>query len=88
MPIGRVILLVLAFPVGLAAYLVTGQLLTAAGLAGVAGGLLLVFLPLLVAGLCAIPLLIPFVDYKAKQALAGRPSAAPSSPADRDHPRD
>ena len=84
MPIGRVVLLVLAFPVGLAAYLVTGQLLTAAGLAGALGGLVLIFLPLLVAGLCAVPLLIPFVDYKAKQALADRPSAA----ADRDTPRD
>ena len=73
MPIGRVVLLVLAFPVGLAAYLITGSLLTSAGLAGAAGGLLLVFLPLLVAGLCALPLLIPFVDWKAKQALADRP---------------
>ena len=68
MPIGRVILLVLAFPVGLAAYLVTGTLLTNAGIAGGLGGLLLV---------------IPFIDYKAKQALADRPSTA-----DSDTPRD
>ena len=83
MPIGRVVLLVLAFPVGLAAYLVTGTLLTNAGIASGLGGLLLVFLPLFVAGLCAIPLIIPFIDYKAKQALAGRPSSA-----DSDTPRD
>ena len=56
MPIGRVVLLVLAFPVGLAAYLVTGTLLTSAGLTSGLGGLLLVFLPLFVAGVCAIPL--------------------------------
>jgi hypothetical protein len=73
MPIGRIALLVLAFPVGLAAYLATGALLTAAGLAGALGGLLLIFLPLFVAGVCAIPLLIPFFDFKAKQALANRP---------------
>jgi len=39
--------------------------------------------PLFVAGLCAIPLIIPFIDYKAKQALADRPSTA-----DSDTPRD
>ncbi|HEY3336546.1 MAG TPA: hypothetical protein VGK16_15035 [Candidatus Limnocylindrales bacterium] len=83
MPIGRILLLVLAVPVGLAAYLLTGSILIQLGFASVAGGLLLVFLPLLVAGLCAVPLLIPFIDFNAKQALANRPPAG-----DRDRTRD
>ena len=83
MPIGRVVLLLLAFPVGLAAYLLTGAVLTSAGMTSGLGGLLLVFLPLFVAGVCAIPLIIPFIDYKAKQALADAPPRA-----DSDTPRD
>ncbi len=46
------------------------QVLTALGLAGSNGGVIVLFVPLLVAGLCMLPLLIPFFDRKAKQDLA------------------
>jgi hypothetical protein len=71
----RIVLLVLAIPVALGAYLVTGQVLAGMSLEGPMRELLLVFLPLFVAGLVAIPFIAPFVDMKAKQALADAPGA-------------
>jgi hypothetical protein len=72
-----VVLLVLAIPAALVGFAVATQLLSSIDLPEGIRGLLLLFLPLLVAGLCALPFLIPFVDYKAKQALADRPSREP-----------
>jgi len=78
----RYLLLVVAIPVALGAYLLTGQVI--AGLALPAGlhELLVIFLPLLIAGLCAVPFIAPFVDLKAKQALAARPGGATPSRGD------
>jgi hypothetical protein len=69
----RYLLLALAVPVGIGAYLLTAQLIVASGIAGGMGDLLVIFLPLFVAGLAVIPFIAPFVDYKAKQALANAP---------------
>lgn len=82
----RIVLLVLALPVGLAAYLVSGQLLIAAGLGSVLGGLVVAFVPLFVAGVVAIPFVAPFIDQKAKQALADAPSRRGESPGRDDTP--
>jgi hypothetical protein len=69
----RYVLLVLAIPAAVIAYLVTGQLLVRLPLAGGIRDLLVIFLPLFVAGLVAVPFIAPFVDAKAKQALADAP---------------
>jgi len=82
----RIFLLVLSIPAALAGYWATGQLLFATGLDSVGGGLLLVFLPLLGAGLCALPFLVPFFDHLAKQALADAPSRLPQEPEDNTDP--
>ena len=63
------ILLVLALPVGVLGYAL-GARLVAVLLPEQSLGLLGLFVPLLIAGLCMLPLLIPFFDRKAKQDLA------------------
>jgi hypothetical protein len=63
------ILLVLSLPVGLLGYTLGTSLMTAL-LPGQAQGVLMLFVPLLVAGLCMLPFLVPFFDRKAKQDLA------------------
>jgi hypothetical protein len=88
----RYLLLVLAIPVAIAAYLITAQVLSGLALPSGLGDLLVIFLPLFVAGLCSIPFIAPFFDLKARQALADRPGGpGPGSapPADRspDEPR-
>jgi hypothetical protein len=62
-----VILLALSLPAGLAGYLAGSRVVDA-----VARGndLLVLFVPLLVAGLCMMPFLIPFLDARAKADLA------------------
>ena len=79
------ILLVLSLPAGIIGYTVTARLVSAlvSGLAlpGGIGDLVILFVPLLVAGLCMMPFIIPFIDRKAKQDLADyRASQASSSP--------
>lgn len=74
MPVVRVVLLALAIPAAVLGYTLAAQVLSAMPLPEAARGLILGFLPLLAGGLCAVPFLVPFVDYKAKQALAARPS--------------
>ena len=80
MPVLRVVLVVLAIPAAVVGYTLTAQVLSAVPLPETARGLVLGFVPLLVAGLCAVPFLVPFVDYKAKQALAARPSSGAAAP--------
>lgn len=62
------ILLVLAFPVGAIGYLVGARILEAVLPAALQG--IVPFAALLIAGLCMVPLLIPFFDRMAKQDLA------------------
>jgi hypothetical protein len=63
------ILAVASLPAGLAGYLL-GAAAIRALLPGAADGVLMLFLPLLVAGLCMLPFLVPFLDRKAKADLA------------------
>ena len=62
------ILLVLALPVGLVGYFAGAALVTALVPSG--GGILTIFVPLLVAGLFMIPFIAPWLDRKAKADLA------------------
>ena len=80
MPVIRVLLLAIAIPAAVIGYTLTGQVLSALPLPEAIRGLVLGFLPLLAGGLCAVPFLVPFVDYKAKQALAARPSNGADAP--------
>jgi type III secretory pathway component EscR len=77
-----VILLVLALPAGAVGYLVSGGILAGLGLQQVAGGLLVMFLPLLVGGLCMVPFVIPFFDRMAKRDLAAHRAAQETEAAD------
>jgi hypothetical protein len=63
------ILAVLSLPAGVLGYTVATRVLTAL-LPGQAQGILMLFVPLLVAGLFMLPFLVPFFDRKAKQDLA------------------
>ena len=73
MPARILVLLVLAVPVAIAGYWIATQLVAALPLPDGLRGLALLFLPLLAAGLCALPLIAPAFDHLAKQALANRP---------------
>jgi flagellar biosynthesis protein FliQ len=68
------ILAILSLPVGLVAYLVAGNVIAALPLDTALRETLAIFLPLLVAGLCMLPLLVPFFDRMAKRDLAAAPS--------------
>ena len=70
MPSLPTILLILSFPAGALAYAVTARILAALPLPEDAQGLLVLFVPLFVAGLVMLPFLVPIVDRKAKQDLA------------------
>jgi hypothetical protein len=63
-------LLVLSFPAGAIAYAMTVRALEALGLSGDGRDILMLFVPLFVAGLVMMPFLIPFIDRKAKADLA------------------
>ena len=65
------VLAILSLPAAAIGYAVTAAILTSAlpsneGL----GGVLLIFVPLFVAGLCMVPFLIPYLDRMAKRDLA------------------
>jgi hypothetical protein len=83
MPPKRHVLLVIAVPVAVLAYGATAGLLGMLDLPDGLRGLVLLFVPLLVGGLCAIPFIAPTFDHLAKQALADRPSTQPRADEDR-----
>jgi hypothetical protein len=62
------VLLVLSLPAGFVGYAIGNAIVAAVSPGNT--GLLALFVPLLVAGLCMIPFLVPFLDRKAKQDLA------------------
>ena len=64
------ILLVLALPVGAVGYAIGARLMSLVTLPASLQDLALLFVPLLIGGLCMLPFLIPFFDRKAKQDLA------------------
>ena len=82
MPVRILVLLVLSVPAALLGYNVAVMVLSGLPLPDGIRELAIIFLPLLAGGLCAVPFIAPFFDYKAKEALANRPSA------DADPPRD
>jgi hypothetical protein len=63
-------LALLSFPVGAIAYAMTVQALEWLDLSGDGREILMLFVPLFVAGLVMMPFLIPFLDRKAKEDLA------------------
>ncbi len=85
------LLAILSLPAAAIGYAVTATILTSAlpreGLAE----LLVIFLPLFVAGLCMVPFLIPFVDRMAKRDLEAHraaTAAADHAPPRPDAPED
>jgi hypothetical protein len=74
MPARILVLLVLAVPAALLGYNVAVMILSALQLPAGIYDIAILFLPLLAGGLCSIPFIAPFFDYKAKQALANRPT--------------
>ena len=64
------VLLVLSFPAGALAYALTVQALEALQLSGDGREILILFVPLFVAGLVMMPFLIPYIDRRAKEDLA------------------
>ena len=80
------LLAILSLPAAAIGYAVTAAVLTSAqpsneGL----GELLLIFVPLFVAGLCMVPFLIPFLDRMAKRDLEAHRAA--TGAAERARPR-
>jgi hypothetical protein len=63
------ILLVLSLPAGLLGYAL-GVFLVRTLVPSLANSVVVLFVALLVAGLCMMPFVIPFIDRKAKQDLA------------------
>ncbi len=63
-------LAVLSLPAGVVGYLVTGAILSGLELPEGLAGALMLFVPLLVAGLCMAPFLVPFFDQMARRDLA------------------
>jgi len=81
------LLAILSLPAAAIGYAVTASILTSAlssreGLAE----LLLIFVPLFVAGLCMVPFLIPFVDRMAKRDLEAHRAATAAADRDTPHP--
>jgi hypothetical protein len=82
------ILLLLSAPAGLIGYSIGAQLVTML-MPGLADSIVMLFIPLLVAGLCMVPFLIPFFDQKAKADLAAhRAQQAAAGEADGNKPGD
>jgi hypothetical protein len=80
MPIRILVLLVIAVPAAVLGYNLAVALLSGLGLPAGIRDLAILFLPLFVGGLFALPFIAPFFDYKAKQALANRPPRDPDRP--------
>ena len=80
------LLAILSLPAAAIGYAVTATILTSAlpreGLAEV----LVIFLPLFVAGLCMVPFLIPFVDRMAKRDLEAHRAATAAADRTAPHP--
>jgi hypothetical protein len=64
------VLALLSFPAGAIAYAMTVRALEWMDLSGDGREILMLFIPLFVAGLVMMPFLIPFIDRKAKADLA------------------
>ena len=80
MKAGPIILGILSLVAAAIGYAVTVAILSALPLPKGLAGLLIIFVPLFVAGLCMVPFLIPFVDRMAKRDLEAHRAA--TTPAD------
>jgi hypothetical protein len=69
----RPILLILSLPAGVVGYTIGAALMAAVSIPEPAGGILELFVPLFIGGLCMVPFLVPFFDAMAKRDLANRP---------------
>ena len=69
------VLALLSLPAGIVGYGLGVQLITLLDIPEPAGGLLRLFVPLLVGGLLMVPFLAPFFDRMAKRDLAARRDA-------------
>ena len=75
------VLLVLSLPAGVVGYAVGARIVSGLSLPSGIGDLVILFVPLLIAGLCMMPFIIPFIDRKAKHDLAEyRASQASTAP--------
>jgi hypothetical protein len=85
------ILAVLALPAGAIGYIVTTNILSSLGLRQDAEDVLLLIVPLFVAGLCMAPFVLPLFDRMAKRdlaALRARQDAEAAGHANDDKPND
>jgi hypothetical protein len=85
------ILAILSLPAAALGYAVAVAVLSALPLPEGLDDLMLIFVPLLVAGLCMVPFLVPLVDRMAKRDLEAHraaSAAADRAPADPDAPGD
>jgi len=83
------VLAILSLPAGVLGYALGAQLMAVLDPPEPIGGILGLFVPLLIAGLVMLPLLAPAFDRMAKRDLARRPNAPRDDrPSDRRRPRD
>jgi hypothetical protein len=88
---GPIFLAILSIPAAAIGYAAAVAILSALPLPDGLAGLVLIFVPLLVAGLCMIPFLAPLIDRMARRDLEAHraaSAAADRAPADPDAPRD
>jgi hypothetical protein len=78
------ILLILSFPVGIVGYTVATDVLQTLTLPAYVRPFVLLFVPLLAAGLVMVPFLVPFIDRKAKADLAAYRASQPPETDDAD----
>ena len=91
MKAGPIILGILSLPAAAIGYAVAVAILSALSLPAELAGLLMIFVPLLIAGLCMVPFLVPLVDRVAKRDLEAHRAASAAgdrAPEDPDAPRD
>ena len=79
-----VLLLVLALPAGLLGYTLAVQVLAGLPLPAQAQDVILLFVPLLIGGLCMLPFIVPFFDGMAKRDLAAHQRSQEASGRDQD----
>ena len=91
MKVGPIVLGILSLVAGAIGYAAAAAILSALPLPRGLANLLIIFVPLLVAGLCMVPFLVPLVDRMAKRDLEAHRAASAAAdrvPPDPDAPQD
>ena len=83
---GPIVLGILSLVAAVVGYAAAAAILSALPLPSGLANLLVIFVPLLVAGLCMIPFLVPLVDRMAKRDLEAHRSASAAAERDPHHP--